>query len=136
MCLSAAVFLTLPRGLAHLYTDDRAVIALSAVLIPIAGIFQVFDGLQVVAAGVLRGVGDTRAPLVVNLLGFWLIGMPVSLYLGFRAGAGPVGLWWGLVAGLAAVAVFLLVRVRVRLGRELRRVVIDERADARARRLA
>ena len=108
----------------------------TAALIPIAGIFQVFDGLQVVAAGVLRGVGDTRAPMVVNLLGFWLIGMPVSLYLGFRTGAGPVGLWWGLVAGLAAVAVFLLVRVRVRLGRELRRVVIDEHADARERRLA
>jgi multidrug resistance protein, MATE family len=136
MCVSAAVFLALPSGLAHLYTNDRAVIALSAALIPIAGIFQVFDGLQVVAAGVLRGVGDTRAPMVVNLLGFWLIGMPVSLYLGFRAGAGPVGLWWGLVAGLAAVAVFLLVRVRMRFGRELRRVVIDEHADARGRRLA
>jgi MATE family multidrug resistance protein len=136
MCVSAAVFLTLPAALAHLYTSDPAVISLSAVLIPIAGIFQVFDGLQVVAAGVLRGVGDTRAPMVVNLLGFWLIGMPVSLYLGFRADAGPVGLWWGLVAGLAAVAVFLLVRVRVRLGRELRRVVIDEHADARERRLA
>jgi MATE family multidrug resistance protein len=74
--------------------------------------------------------------MVVNLLGFWLIGMPVSLYLGFRAGTGPVGLWWGLVAGLAAVAVFLLVRVRVRLGRELRRVVIDEHTDSLERRLA
>ena len=88
--------------------------------------FQVFDGLQVVASGVLRGVGDTRSPMVLNLLGFWCIGMPVGLWLGFGANHGPVGLWWGLVLGLAAVSVLLLLRVRSRLGRELPRVVIDE----------
>jgi MATE family multidrug resistance protein len=95
-------------------------------LIPLAGVFQVFDGLQVVASGVLRGVGDTRSPMVVNLLGFWCIGMPISIWFGFRTSAGPVGLWWGLVAGLAAVAIFLLLRVGIRLGRDLRRIVIDD----------
>ena len=73
----------------------RRVVTVAVSLIPIAGVFQVFDGLQVVAAGVLRGAGDTRAALIANLLGFWLVGTPVSLLLGFTAGLGVVGLWWG-----------------------------------------
>ena len=77
-----------------------------------------------VATAALRGVGDTRAPMLVNILGFWLCGMPISLWLGFRMGTGPVGLWWGLVVGLAAVALFLLARVRRHFGGELRRLVL------------
>jgi multidrug resistance protein, MATE family len=125
MTTTAALFLSGPGLLARLYTTDAGVMALAALLIPIAGVFQVFDGLQVVGAGILRGIGDTRAPLVVSILGFWLIGLPISIYLGFHTGAGPVGLWWGLVAGLAAVAAFLLLRIRNRMGRELRRLVIE-----------
>ena len=102
------------------------VAVLAAILIPIAGIFQVFDGLQVVSVGILRGLGDTIAPMVISVLGFWLIGLPIALYLGFGTGLGPVGLWWGLVAGLLAVAIFLLTRVRAQLAREVQRVVIDE----------
>ena len=98
---------------------------MAATLIPIAGVFQIFDGIQVVAAGVLRGAGDTRAPLVVGVVGFWLIGVPVSIALGFGTGAGPVGLWWGLVVGLAAVAAILLGRVRITLQRTVQRVTID-----------
>jgi MATE family multidrug resistance protein len=93
MSLSAILLLTAPRFLASLYTDQPAVLALATSLIPIAGVFQVFDGLQVVGAGVLRGVGDTRAPLVVNILGFWMLGLPVSIALGFGTRAGPIGLW-------------------------------------------
>jgi multidrug resistance protein, MATE family len=89
-------------------------------------VFQVFDGLQVVAAGVLRGVGDTTAPFLANLVAFWAIGMPLGLYLCFRTPAGAVGLWWGLVAALAAVALFLVARVRVRMRRDLGRVIIDD----------
>ena len=126
MCLSAALFTLAPRWLASLYTRDAGVLAVAAALIPLAGVFQVFDGLQAVSSGILRGVGDTRAPMLINLLGFWLIGVPVSLLLAFRAGAGPEGLWWGLVAGLAAVGATVALRVRSRLGRDLRRVVIDQ----------
>ena len=126
MCVSAATFLLAPTLLARAYTTDAAVVALAATLIPIAGVFQVADGLQAVAAGVLRGAADTRAPLVLNLLGFWLVGMPVSLVLAYRTDAGPRGLWWGLVAGLGAVALLLLARTRRRLGGTLRRVVIDD----------
>jgi MATE family multidrug resistance protein len=108
------------------------VVAVASALIPIAGVFQVFDGLQVVAAGVLRGAGDTRASLISNLLGFWLVGMPVSLLLGFKAGLGVVGLWWGFVAGLAAVAVFLVGRVRVLLSRPVARVRVESEPAAGA----
>jgi MATE family multidrug resistance protein len=63
--------------------------------------------------------------MVIGLVGFWLVGIPISLLLGIHGGAGPAGLWWGLVGGLAAVAVILLARVKHRFGRELRRVVIE-----------
>jgi MATE family multidrug resistance protein len=125
MLLAGILFFAVPGGLARLYTEESAVIAIASTLIPIAGFFQVFDGLQIVAAGVLRGLGDTRAPLVINLFGFWLIGLPVSVFLAFVAGAGPAGIWWGFVAGLGSVAVFLLGRVRFRLRREMRRIVVD-----------
>jgi MATE family multidrug resistance protein len=126
MSVTAVLFLTLPGPLTALYTDEVEVVAVAVALIPIAGVFQVADGLQVVAAGVLRGVGDTTSPFVANLLAFWMIGMPIGVYLGFRTSAGPVGLWWGLVAGLGLVALFLVLRVRVRMRRELARVVIDD----------
>jgi MATE family multidrug resistance protein len=125
MATSALVFLGLPYQLAARFTNIGEVCALAATLIPIAGFFQVFDGLQVVAAGVLRGLGDTRAPLVVGLIGFWLIGLPTSLGLGFGLEWGATGLWWGFVAGLGAVAVFLLLRVGVLLRRRIARVVIE-----------
>lgn len=125
MSLTAAIFLAFPEPLARLYSRDLDVVRVAATLIPIAGVFQVFDGLQVVAAGILRGLGDTRVPMLVNLLGYWLIGIPVSVYLGFGTGLGPVGLWWGLVLGLALVGASLLLRVRARLARRQSRVVID-----------
>ena len=88
-------------------------IALASVLIPIAGVFQVFDGAQAVGAGVLRGAGDTTAPLLVMLGAYWLVGVPVSAYLGFRHALRAAGLWWGFVFSLAAVALFLFLRIRV-----------------------
>lgn len=122
MCCTALMFLLVPTFLAKLYTTDTAVIAFAAVLLPLAGIFQVFDGLQVVAVGILRGLGDTRAPMVINLIGFVVLGLGTSLFLAYRTPLGAVGLWWGLVLGLAAVAIILLLRVRVALRRPLRRV--------------
>ena len=96
--------------------------ALAASLIPLAGLFQVFDGIQAVAVGILRGAGDTRWPMMINILGFWLVGVPISIWLGFYAGYGPTGLWWGFVAGLAAVALLLLWRVRTRFRSAIARV--------------
>jgi MATE family multidrug resistance protein len=122
MSLTAIVFLVLPRLLASAFTDDARVIALAATLIPIAGFFQIFDGAQAVGAGILRGASDTTAPLVVMLGAYWLVGVPVSAYLGFRTPLGPVGLWWGFVISLAAVALFLYGRIRVVFGRKVDRV--------------
>ena len=124
MAFTGAVFLTIPGLLARIYTPDLEVMGLAATLIPVAGIFQIFDGLQAVGSGVLRGVGDTLAPMLVNLVGFWLIGLPVSVYLAFPGGLGPLGLWWGMAVGLGAVALFLLIRVRIRFGRDLTRITI------------
>ncbi|HEY0780105.1 MAG TPA: MATE family efflux transporter [Gemmatirosa sp.] len=124
MAASAGVLLAAPRALAGLYTDDAGVLALAATLIPIAGVFQVFDGLQVVSLGVLRGLGDTRVPAAVNVVGFWLFGIPLGAWLGLRSGAGPRGLWWGLVAGLAAVGGILALRVRARLAGPVARVAV------------
>jgi len=128
MAIAAVLFIGLPGWFARLYTSDADVLALAVLLLPIAGVFQVFDGLQVVAIGLLRGLGDTQVPVVVNILGFWFLGMPVSLWLGFGAGYGAVGLWWGLVVGLVIVACFLILRVKQRETRDLARVIIDEQA--------
>jgi MATE family multidrug resistance protein len=125
MMTTAVLFLVLPRPLAALYTKDAALIALAGSLIPIAGVFQIFDGMQAVGAGVLRGFGDTRVPLIAMLSGYWLIGVPVSVVLAFRTGMGPRGLWWGFVAGLASVALFLAWRVRVLFRRGTSRVRVE-----------
>jgi MATE family multidrug resistance protein len=104
---------------------DPSVTAVAVALIPLAGVFQVFDGTQVVAGGILRGLGETKVAMLVNLFGYWFFGLPVSYLLGFEMGLGPRGLWYGLVLGLATVATILLVRVRMALARERRRVLID-----------
>jgi multidrug resistance protein, MATE family len=126
MLTTAALFLLVPGLLGRMYTDDPGVLAIVVVLLPIAGVFQVFDGVQAVAAGVLRGVGDTRGPMWINILGFWVLGIPLSLFFGFTLDGGAAGLWWGLAAGLAAVAVLLVLRVRNRMGRELQRLVVED----------
>jgi MATE family multidrug resistance protein len=125
MLLMAVLLVGAPEFLAGVYTRDVAVLTLAAMLLPIAGVFQVFDGLQVVAIGLLRGLGDTRVPMIANIVGFWAIGLPVSLWLAFPLGLGAIGLWWGLVVGLIIVAVFLIVRVRQREKQDLQRVAID-----------
>ena len=125
MTLMAALFIGAPRLLATAYTSVEEVVVLAALLIPIAGCFQIFDGLQVVAAGVLRGAGDTRAPLFVNIVGFWCLGLPTSLVLAFKLGYGPQGLWWGFVVGLGAVALFLISRVAWKFRGEIVRVVVE-----------
>ena len=129
MSLTALGFLFLPTAIARVYSEDAAVIALAATLLPIAGAFQIFDGIQVVSIGILRGLADTRAPFVIAVLGFWLVGFPVSLVLGFRTPLGPAGLWWGLVVGLVVVAILLLLRTRARFRRRITRVVIDGAAE-------
>jgi MATE family multidrug resistance protein len=105
---TALLFLLAPRPLIALFTRDAAVLATCASLLAVAGMFQIFDGLQVAATGVLRGLGDTHTPMVWNLIGHWLIGLPLGWWLCFRGGWGVVGLWLGLSTGLIIVALVLV----------------------------
>jgi MATE family multidrug resistance protein len=126
MAVTAAVLLAAPTGLARLFTSDPAVVAIAATLIPIAGVFQVFDGVQGVSSGVLRGAGDTRVPMVLNLAGYALAGLPLGAWLCFNRRLGAAGIWWGFVGALVAVAVALGWRVHRQLGGDLRRVHLEE----------
>ena len=129
MGATAVCFLFLPGPLARLYSNAPEVLAIAVLLIPLAGVFQVFDGIQVTSIGILRGLGDTRTPMITGILGFWLLGLPVSLLLAFRLGFGAPGLWWGLVLGLIVVAGFLLARVRWKLRQPLKRVRIEHSSE-------
>lgn len=110
---SGAVFWLLGAWLVRPYSPDPAVQALAASLLPIAAAFQLFDGMQVIGFGVLRGAGDVRVPTIANLVGYYVFGLPVGYFLGIRAGYGPTGIWWGISVGLAVVSLTLLARIRV-----------------------
>ena len=110
MSVFSAVFLIAARPLAQMFTAETTVIAATIPLMQIAALFQLSDGTQAIAAGALRGIGDTRATFVGNVIGHYGIGLAVSLLLAFGAGMGAPGLWWGLSAGLTATALFLVLR--------------------------
>jgi len=122
MALTAVALLVVPGLFARAYTTDGSVITVAMALIPIAGIFQVFDGMQVCATGVLRGAGDTRVPMAIHMASFWLVGIPLGSWLCFGLDWGPAALWWGLTAGLAAAGLLQLARVHSRLGGPLERL--------------
>ncbi len=128
MCCSAAVFITVPGFLATRYTQDAATLAVAISLIPIAGVFQVFDGTQAVTSGVLRGTGDTRIPAILHMVAFWGVGIPLGATLGFLTPLRERGLWWGLTAGLASAAILQTWRVVVRLRGDISRVEVDAAA--------
>jgi MATE family multidrug resistance protein len=88
------------------------VIALATGLISLAALFQLSDGLQAVAAGALRGLKDTRVPMLYTAFAYWAVGFPVAWWLGFERGWGPQGLWYGFIAGLSVAALLLLTRAR------------------------
>ncbi len=117
MAAAALLFLLAPQGVLRLFTADVRVVAIGVTLLGVAALFQLSDGLQVVATGVLRGCGDTRTPLLWNIVGHWVLGLPVGYYLAFVRGQGVVGLWRGWVVGLTVVGV-ILVLVWARVSRE------------------
>jgi multidrug resistance protein, MATE family len=108
MSAAAVVFLVLPRPLLLAFTSSPAVIEIGVVLLALAAVFQLFDGLQVVATGALRGLGDTRTPMLCNLAAHWVLGLPLGYALAFHWGLGVPGLWVGLSAGLIMCGVILL----------------------------
>jgi MATE family multidrug resistance protein len=107
MATTGIAFAAAPHFILGLFGADDALIARAIPLLYCGAAFQVFDGAQAVLTGALRGLGSTRRPLIINILGHWLVGLPIGLVLGFGLKWGATGLWLGLVAGLATVAVLL-----------------------------
>jgi MATE family multidrug resistance protein len=122
MACTSTMFLTLPRPLIALFTNDAEITELGVRLLAIAAAFQLFDGIQGVSAGALRGAGDIRFAFFANVAAHWLIGFPLALILGFSIGLGAPGLWWGLLVGLMIVAGLLLWRFVVISKRTVGRV--------------
>jgi multidrug resistance protein, MATE family len=108
MTFSALVFLTVPAGIVRLYTHDREVIAMGSSLLIIAAFFQLFDGIQSVAIGALRGTGETRTAMFSHLVCDWAFGLPVAWYFCFRRGWGVSGLWIGLSLAMILAGIVLL----------------------------
>ena len=123
MSLMAALMISLPHSLVYLFLDEgdsanAPVIALAVSFLFIAALFQIVDGAQVVGAGMLRGLHDTRVPMIYAAFGYWVIGLSVGVGLGFGLGWQGLGIWTGLAAGLAVVAALMIARWmrRERLG--------------------
>ncbi len=108
MACTGLMFVTLPRPIARIFSPDPVVIRVGARLLLVAAAFQLFDGLQTVATGALRGSGDTRTPMWANLVAYWFIGLPAGAVLCFHFGWGALGIWIGLCAGLMMIGLALL----------------------------
>ncbi len=108
MSLAALTLLSIPQVIARLFTPEPALITAGVALLRVAAFFQLFDGLQVVGTGALRGAGDTRTPMLCHFAGYWGIGLPAGAILCFHYGMGAPGLWIGLSAGLILIGVVLV----------------------------
>ncbi|MGI8783192.1 MAG: MATE family efflux transporter [Acidobacteriota bacterium] len=108
MACAALVFLIWPRSLLRIFTTDLSVIRAGVPLLFVAALFQLFDGLQSTTTGALRGAGDTRTPMICNLVGHWVVGLPTGYFLCFVMGWNVVGLWSGLATGLTFCGIVLV----------------------------
>jgi multidrug resistance protein, MATE family len=108
MTLASIALLVFPRQIAQVYTHDEAVIHSAVLLLAAGAAFQLFDGIQAVATGALRGAGDTRTPMFCHFTGYWVIGLPLGAWLCFRRGWGALGLWVGLSVALILIGIILL----------------------------
>jgi MATE family multidrug resistance protein len=126
MAAAAVVLWTAPGPIVRIYTPDHQVLVTGTLLLFIAAFFQLFDGIQTVATGALRGAGDTRTPMITHILSYWLMGLPLGAWLCFRRGWGAAGLWLGLCLALIVIGLVLLLAWR-RQVRAFGRLVAPER---------
>lgn len=109
MTLAGIILIACPRWIALMYTPDETLIRSTSLLLAAGAAFQLFDGLQTVATGALRGVGDTRTPMLCHFTAYWIIGLPLGAWLCFRRGWGAFGIWSGLSLALILIGIVLLV---------------------------
>lgn len=121
MTLAGIALLVIPRWIARVYTPDERIIRSAVLLLTVAAAFQLFDGIQTVATGALRGAGDTRTPMLCHFTAYWIIGLPLGAWLCFRRGWGAFGLWAGLSLALILIGIVLLIAWR-RMVRRLARM--------------
>ncbi len=112
MTLASVVLVVVPRWIARIYTTDEIVIRNATTLLAAGAAFQLFDGIQSVATGALRGAADTRTPMLCHFTAYWIIGLPLGAWLCFRRGWGALGLWVGLSLALILIGIVLLVAWR------------------------
>ncbi len=112
MSLAAVTFLLFPQYVVRIYSPDAVVIRTSVTLLFVAALFQLFDGVQAVATGALRGAGDTRTPMLCHILAYWAVGLPLGYFLCFERGWGAAGIWVGLSVALILIGLVLLLAWR------------------------
>lgn len=108
MFCAGLVLVSIPKVIARAFSPDPAVVQIGATLLLVAAAFQLFDGVQVVTTGALRGAGDTKTPMVANLVAYWFIGIPLGYFLCFHLHWGALGIWIGLCTGLMIIGSVLL----------------------------
>ena len=113
MAFFAAVYIFFGSGIAGGFVADSAVRSLTAQLLVLAGVFQIFDGIQIVSSGALRGFGDTKVPFVIGVFSYWVVALPVSWFAAFRLDFGAPGIWIGFVVGLGVAAAAMSARLRL-----------------------
>ncbi len=126
MGMCGVLFIVASESLARLYTSDVIVIGLAAGLLPVAAAFQVFDGIQAVAGGVVRACGDSRPAAYANAIGYYVIALPTAGYLVWRGELGLAGVWWSLAGGLLMVSVVLVIWIARRGPRRSQALVQSE----------
>jgi MATE family multidrug resistance protein len=125
MTAAGVVLLAVPRWIARMYTPDETVIRSTVLLLAAGAAFQLFDGIQTVATGALRGAGDTRTPMFCHFTAYWIIGLPLGAWLCFNRDWGAFGLWAGLSLALILIGIVLLFAWR----RTVRRLLLAQKAE-------
>jgi MATE family multidrug resistance protein len=122
-----SIFVALaPELVIHIYTRDSAVVPVAAMLLAVAVMFVVMDGVKIAGEGALRGLKETTSPMVISLLSYWLVGFPAAWLFGIFWDVGPVGLWYGMVLGMTLAAMLMIARYLTQANRLVRSSVVVE----------